>query len=266
MKNLVLFLRSGAFVKNLVIALTLVFLILFVIYKVLNYYTLHGQEIKVPDLKGKSLNQVSGVFESLKLRYQVLDSAVYDPRMAPGAIVQQDPEPNEKVKENRTIYLTINASTPPKVKMPDLVDLSYRQAEAILMSNGLKVGELIYKPDLAKNAVLGQKYKGKDVKPGTLVKKGASIDLVLGDGLDDTETDVPNLINLTYSEAVAEIKSASLNLGAVIYDDKKDTAGAKVYKQRPSSAQGKISFGESVDIFLTRNFKKIKLDPSDVEP
>src|SRR5207244_4487249 len=97
----------------------------------------------------------------------------------------------------RTIYLTVNAMMPPLVKMPNLVDLTLRQASAKLETYGFKLGTLEYVPDLAKNAVLSQKVKGKKIEPGTLIEKGVTVTLVLGDGLSDNKVSVPRLLNLT---------------------------------------------------------------------
>ena len=90
-------------------------------------------------------------------------------------ILEQDPEPGSKVKESRMLYLTLNAATAPPVKMPDLKDVSYRQAEAILQTFGLKVGIVTYQPDLAKNAVLKQLYKGQLIGAGEEIPKGSRI-------------------------------------------------------------------------------------------
>ncbi len=267
MKGLWLFLKSKLFLLNLAGALLLFTLLLFVTYKTLNSYTMHGETITVPSFKGINKNKLDDFIKDKHLRYVIVDSSVYNSKMPKGAIIEQDPEPNTKVKDNRTIYLTINASLPPQVKMPNLIDVSFRQAEAILQTYGLKVGELIYKPDLAKNAVLGQQYKGKEISAGALVKKGASINLILGDGLGGSEVSIPNLINLTYDEASSELNSYSLNVGSVVYDDDQDTVGARVYKQRPAfSSRKTINHGEAVDLFMTKSASKIKIDTTDVEP
>src|SRR5688572_17356398 len=138
------------------------------------------------------------------------------------------------------------------IKMPDLVDVSLRQAEAILQSNGLKTGNLVYRPDLAKNAVLAQLYKGAEIKPGSDISKGSVIDLVLGDGLGNTMVSVPNLVTLTKSEAMFVLKASSLTIGSVYFDeDVKNPETAKVYRQNPSySDSSTIAQGQAVDIYL----------------
>jgi beta-lactam-binding protein with PASTA domain len=211
---------------------------------------LHGESITVPDLKGMTQDRLPAFLENKHLRFQVVDS-LYDDKRAAGAILEQDPAPNSKVKENRTIYLTINSFQPTKVKMPNLIDVSYRQAEAILQSYNLKVGQTIYKPDLARNAVLDQLYKGNHIDPGKDLSKGSTIDLVLGDGIGNAQVTVPSLIGLTKGEALFVLKGSSLNVGTITFDPGvKNEETAKVYKQEPAANSGTIKQGEAIDLYL----------------
>ena len=245
------FIRSRLFLWNLLGAVAFAFLVLFCMQRWLNSYTLHGESISVPDLRGLKLDKAQSFLSDKNLRFAVIDS-IFNLDQQPGVILEQDPGPNAKVKENRTIYLSINASLPPKIRMPDLIDVSLRQAEAILQSNGLKAGSLIYKPDLAKNAVLAQLYHGSNIAPGSMVSKGSVIDLVLGDGLGNTMVSVPNLVNLTKSEALFVLRASSLTIGSVNYDDDaRNPDLAKVYKQNPAYGDSAvIAQGQAVDIYL----------------
>ena len=147
------FFSSKVFLINLLLALVFVGAVLGITYSYLDHYTHHGESISVPDLRGLKKDRLDSFVKDKHLHYAIVDS-IFELDKPPGTIVDQDPAPDSKVKEDRTIYLTVNASLPPKIKMPDLIDVSYRQAEAILQTFGLKVGTLFYKPDLAKNAVL----------------------------------------------------------------------------------------------------------------
>jgi len=233
--------------------LSLVFItaMLLFTYSYLGSYTHHGESISVPDLRGLKKDRLQSFVNDKHLQYSIVDS-IFELDKPPGTVVDQDPAPDSKVKEDRTIYLTVNASLPPKIKMPDLIDVSYRQAEAILQTFGLKVGSLIYKPDLAKNAVLGQRFKGSEINAGTEIPKGSVIDLVLGDGLGNTKVPVPSLVGLPLSEALFMLKGWSLNIGTIYYDKGlKDSTTAKVYKQFPDASDSLIiSQGEAVDLYL----------------
>lgn len=258
MNDLPAFLRSKLFLLNLALAAVVIFAIFGFTYLWLDSYTKHGENISVPDLKGMKVNQVDSLVSGRHLQFAVVDS-VFLPDFAPGTITEQDPLPNANVKENRTIYLTVNSGVPPKVQMPNLIDVSLRQAEAILQTYGLKVGEFSFRHDLAKNAVLEQKFRGRDIKPGTLINRGSIIDLALGDGIGSEKIAVPSLIGLTKSEALFVLKGSSLNPGAVIYDGTvKDSAAAIIYRQFPlPSDSSAVNEGETIDIYLTQSSVKI---------
>jgi len=245
------FIKSKTFLYSILVMLLVIGVSMYMLYNWLGSYTHHGESITVPDVRGMSEEKLVRFIEDKHLNYKIVDSLFEDSK-APGTVIEQDPKPDSKVKENRTIYLTVNSSRPPKVKMPDLIDVSFRQAEAILQTFGLRVGQTIYRPDLAKNAVLAQMYKGHSISPNTEIYKGSAIDLVLGDGLGNSEVPVPNLITLTRGEAMFVLKGSSLNIGTITFDQGvKNEEEAKVYRQIPESGgNATIKQGEAVDIFL----------------
>ncbi len=245
------FFTSKSFLLQVVLAIVFIAGVFGVTYSYLGSYTHHGESISVPDFRGLTRDHLGSFMRGKQLHYAIVDS-IFELDKIPGTVVDQDPAPDSKVKEDRTIYLTVNASLPPKIKMPDLIDVSYRQADAILQTFGLKVGNLIYKPDLAKNAVLGQRYRGSEIHPGTEIPKGSVIDLVLGDGLGNTRVSVPDLIGLTKGEALFVLKGSLLNIGSIFFDQGvRDSLSAKVYKQTPeSSDSANLNQGEAVDLYL----------------
>jgi beta-lactam-binding protein with PASTA domain len=255
LKKLFQFLKSKVFWLNVLGAIVVFVVLVTITMRWLDSYTMHGETITVPDLRGMSMEQVERQLKAKKLEYAIWDS-LFDINLKPAAVIDQNPKPNEKVKENRKIYLTVNAFNPPKFKMPDLVDKSLRQAMMEIESYGLKVGKLDYVPDMAQNAVLKQLVDGKIVKPGDMVAKGTVIDLVLGDGLGNTKIEVPLLLNLTLSEAKFVLTGSSLNLGAVIFSGSvKDSSQVVIYRQIPNPFNdGTINMGESIDVFVTNEF------------
>jgi len=245
-----LFLISRSFLKNILILLVALVLGFFLITWFMNFYTHHGQNIAVPNLVGLKITNLKNALEPHNFNYKIVDS-LYDVNKAPGTVLDQDPARDSKVKEGRTIYLTISMTLPPDVRMPDLIDVSSRQAEAMLQSFGLVIGEISYRSDMAKNAVLEQRYKNSIIKPGTMIPKGSEIDLVLGDGLGDLDVNVPDVKGLSRNEAWSVLKRASLNIGLVLYDDDTDdTLNAKIYKQSPDPSEGSAKPGDSVDLYL----------------
>ena len=141
--------------KNLMIMIGGVSSIIFFIFYI--YFpikTNHGDTITVPNLIGIELNEIDEFLSDRDLRYEILDDSSYSSEYPPYTILQQNPSENEKVKENRKIYLTLNSSIPPKIKMPKIINGSVKNAQLILRSYDLKLGDITYVPDMARNAVL----------------------------------------------------------------------------------------------------------------
>lgn len=251
--KIIQYLQTKAFRKQLLIIIVSLFITLFGAYKWVAFYSKHGQSVPVPVLKGLELTEATDLLDAQNFKYSI--DSIYTSLAEAGTVYEQEPEPGAAVKENRTIYLTVVSSTPPIVKLPDLVDVSLREATSILESYGLKIGQLIYKPDLAQNAVLGLVYNGKTVKKGFAIRKGATIDLLVGDGYGNIKVDIPNLSGLNYEEALFVLNASKLRLGAVIFEGSStDTFNTKIYKQNPSfstdTALNKIGQGTAIDIYV----------------
>jgi beta-lactam-binding protein with PASTA domain len=140
--------------------------------------------------------------------------------------------------------------------MPNLIGYSFRNAEVVLRTMDLKVGDTLFRPDFARNAVLEQRYNGGVITAGAKIRKGSSITLVLGDGLGDQPIEVPGLVGLSYEEAKALLDGSGLSFGAIVLDPAvKDTLSGFVFRQSPSPVDednlpAKIRPGQLIDIWL----------------
>ena len=176
------FLTSKVFFKQVAIALVIVVVVCYAMLKWLDHTTNHGQKIMVPDLNKMSVAEAEKALKAVNLDYIILDTVDFKKEYPPYAVVQQDPLANVNVKEKRKIYIKVNAGSYNDISLPDLVQKTLRQAEPTLKGAGLELGEVTYKPYLAKDIVLEMQQNGKKLKAGDKVKKASKIDLVLGDG------------------------------------------------------------------------------------
>lgn len=264
---------------HLLLALGLIFLVLFLFIVSLDWITKHGESSTVPSVTGKNIGEVRSLLESKGFELVVQDSVFYDsiPR---GMVLRQVPEADEVVKVNRTVYVTINRFIPPDIEIPKLNGLSYKNAEMLLKNLGLHVGDTTYKTDFAKNTVLEALFQGKTLTPGAKVKMGSAIDLVISGGVGEEAILVPKLIGLTYEEARALLDAQGIILGAPVFNSGvQDSANAYVYKQRPApmTMDGKrlsMRAGQMVDIWLQTekpnvdSLEKLQVPPTegDQEP
>ena len=228
--------------------LAVLFLAFFFLY--LPFTTNHGQTITVPDVTKLSVDEMQNLLDDRDLRYEVED-CTYVAGQPPLTVFQQYPRANAKVKEGRKIYITLIKRVPPMVAMPQLTSLTFRSAELNLQSLGLAIGERIYVPDVAKNAVLRQLYNGKEITPGTLVPKGAQIDLEIGDGLGSTMFEVPDVVGKPLDEARLTIQGSNLKVGTIISVDDPEKEVGTVVRQRPVAKSGeRIRVGETMDLWV----------------
>jgi eukaryotic-like serine/threonine-protein kinase len=235
----------------------------------LKIYTHHGQAISVPNLTGLTEDEVEDVVSSRRLRYEIIDS-IFSTEMPRGTVLKQNPKPGSKVKVNRRLFITMNAVNLEMVSMPYLVDLSDRQAFLALNNAGLVVGDISFRPDYAVNSVLQQMYKDSVIDEGTLITKGSKIDLVLGMGLSNETTLVPDLVGFGLPAAKSTIVGRFLNMGMVTYDEsvlsEEDSAQALVHWQYPEyDGHNRINKGMDVDIWLTVDSTLLPVDSTLLE-
>ncbi|MBI5218398.1 MAG: PASTA domain-containing protein [Bacteroidia bacterium] len=182
------FLFSKQFLKHLLLSIIIGNVLFWGSLFFLSFYTRHGEAIPVPDVRGLTIEEAAKKLQEKSFLFEITDSVFLTDKKK-GAIVEQNPPADFKVKKGRKIFLTINSFFPERVKMPNVVGVSLRQARAVLETYGLKIGRTRYVPDIAKDNVLEQKFKGKKITEGTTIEKGSAIDLILGKGEKEEESD-----------------------------------------------------------------------------
>src|SRR5690606_27435296 len=151
------------------------------------------------------------------------------------------------------ISITVNRVTPPMATMPDLLNLSFRSATMVLKNSKLILSDTSHRPDIAKEAVLEQIYQGRVIRPGEQIPQGSRIHLVVGDGLGQTEFDVPDVVGLRFEEAAAILSANRLQFTVIWEGVIRDSAVALVTAQFPQSHNAfqepnRIREGDIVDL------------------
>lgn len=246
------YLKTKSFRTNLITAICTVAVLLMIAFFSLRYYTKHGEGLNVPELKGLTLSQAVERLEELGLRYEI--DSVYIMDKTPGMVTDQDPEANTFVKDNRTIYLTVNTALAPNVKFPDIENKSFREAKSILESYRLKLGDTTYKPDVARDVVLEAFFGGQTIKTGELLPSGSTISLTLGDGRGSEDVELPNVMGFPLDEAKFSLRGSMLTIGTIYYEGVvTDSATAVVIGQFPVPADTvvKVKIGSPVNLILS---------------
>ncbi len=240
---------------NIILAVLLAAALLTVLFFWLRSYTQHGVEVEVTDVRGMVVAEAQPILAAQDLHLVVIDST-YSDKVPFGTIVEQDPKPMSHAKHGRAVYVTINATTKRQVLVPNLQDMSYRQAEATLRGLGLRVDTVYdYKPSAYRDLVLDVKRNGESVTPGTKLPVGTLVRLVVGKGMGEEEVEVPSVVGLTLQEARSTLLSYRLIVGAVSYDEPAAEGVAQyVYLQTPRAGATVVE-GDAVTL-------KLSTDPS----
>ena len=239
---------------NIVTAIVLSIAVFAVFMLSLDFLTHHGRSRTVPQVVGKTYAEAEKILNEKGFEIVIQDSLYID-SLPPLAVIKQVPESDAVVKVNRTVYLTLNRAAPPMVDMPNLLGFSFRNAEMTLENMGLRVGDTSFKADFAKNSVLEQSYKGEPIKPGTKIRMGTAIDLVLSSGVGEIVFNVPQIEGMTYGNAKARVEANGINLMILDAPGVTDTLNAYIIRQEPKrfNEDGqplKIRTGQVISVVL----------------
>ena len=155
----------------------------------IDLYTHHGEAIAIPNVVHKSYGDAGHILDALGLRIEVSDTG-YVSTLPPGCILAQTPEPGERVKAGRVVYVTINATHSPTITLPDVIDnSSLREAMAKLTAMGFKLAQPQYVPG-EKDWVYGITVNGHHVVAGDRVPVDAQLVIQVGNGQLDNSDDI----------------------------------------------------------------------------
>ena len=220
-KTKIVNLKSISF-KKILIHLTIaavVFLTLSYVGLVfLDVYSKHDETVEVPDLKNMDESELAQIVKERELRYEIIDSGAYNPKIKPGGVIEQQPLAFSKVKEGRRIYITVNPSSPGFVNLPNLKDKNIRRMVSYARATGLTISRINFKKDIADFVILDIKQNGKKLKAGDRIAKGSQLVLTIGK-TEDKLCSSPDVNDFKKQDAIDKILSHGLNIGTIRVDD-----------------------------------------------
>ncbi|MDE6115573.1 PASTA domain-containing protein [Barnesiella sp. WM24] len=170
----------------------------------LDIWTEHGKYEVVPNIKGLSYEQAATALRTAGLEPELSDS-IYDDKTRPGTVIEQSPRANTKVKPNRTVYLTVIAFTPKMISVPDLADMSLRQARSTLEGLGVKNIKEQYVASEYRDLVLAVKFNGVTLRPGARIPSSATVTLEVGQGIANEDDSMSVAEAILGDEEAAEL-------------------------------------------------------------
>jgi eukaryotic-like serine/threonine-protein kinase len=216
----------------------------------LPWSTNHGDAVKVPNLKGLSMDDAEDMLDNADLDYEISDS-IFVPGAEPLSIIANYPKSGANVKTGRKIYLTVAAVSAPMVKLPNIIGRSTSSAQNQLLSSGLLYEGEEKIAALEENTVLGVKINGREIQQGDEIPKGSKITFVVGDGYGNQRLDVPNVMGMAQDEADILLTGLGLSIGNVIFEPSDKPAGTVIKQQPSAGVDQKIKIGSPVNIWVS---------------
>lgn len=253
------FLKSKFFWINVGVAILSVIVLTIIVLFSLKFFTKHGEQVAVPDVTGLYVEEADVLLRKQDLSYQVVDS-VYVRDKLQGEILEQIPRAESNVKTGRTIYLTINSKSDKMIILPQIQNVSYRQARATLEAIGFVVSNIEYKPSEFPDLVMGIRVGQTPVRAGDRLRAGASVVLIVGSQTQGETAVAPDLIGFTQSAAEQLILQNNFVVGSVDFDvpptNEADKANYFVYRQSPEPTTS-YELGRRINIWLTKDADKM---------
>jgi beta-lactam-binding protein with PASTA domain len=238
------------YIYALLIVLTGAIFLLAVDLFIMPGYTNYNEGVTVPDVTRLPLQDAGELLQESGLRFEVADRRSNTAYPA-DYVIDQTPSPTKIVKPNRKIYLTVNSAVKPKVEVPDLVNLSLRNAQIQLQNYGLEVGTVSYESSRFKNTILRQ-----SLDPGTQVEKGTVVDLAVSDGLGDKIVKIPEIIGFSLSDVQLKLREVGLRVGEIRFRPSREVKPNVVLDYEPKAEE--IIEGESLTLVVSERFDAVE--------
>ena len=242
---------------HVLIAAAIVLIMVLALNIYLRHYTQHGKEIEVPNITQLYLEEARITLAAEGLHIEVIDST-YSNKVPQGTIVEQNPLAGSKVKHGRTIYVIQNAKMRRPVVLPELRDISLRQAQATLTSLGLQVDSIAYEPSMYRDIVLDIRLGDSTLNAGSRIEEGSRLCLIVGRGQGTEKVTIPTVVGKSLSEARSWLLAHALTAGIVEYDippTEENIQDYIVYSQEPTSGTIVVE-GSSVNLKLSVDIEK----------
>jgi beta-lactam-binding protein with PASTA domain len=181
------FFKKHILLANLLLALFVVIVLVYILLFWLDSYTNHGEAVNVPNVKGLQIEEAAPFFQTNELFYTVIDSQ-FIKNVVPGTILETVPPIGTSVKKGRTIYLTINSFSAKLLTVPDVIGMSQRQAFSMLKSVGFESVHTELVAGAFRDLVVGLEMQGNPLNFGDKIKADSHLLLLISSG---TETFVP---------------------------------------------------------------------------
>ena len=247
------YLRMVKIILQYSITLILFFLtaILLMDYVILPSYVGFNNEHYLPDIRGEYVEKANHELKSIGFNSELI-IAPFNHGIEPSTVIKMFPRAFTKVKEGRTITLTVSGKME-NILIPNIIDETLRNAKLELSRLGLGIDTIIYEYD---NNIPNGKITFQVPRPGKTVLSSTNITIGVSKGIPPDYYIVPDLINLSLQRGKQLIINSGLRLGDFEYDYQPELLNQTILEQSMTPGM-RVSFPASINLLISID-RKIK--------
>lgn len=219
----------AAFLAVLVVLSTLASFA-WIINLTINEY-LNVDEVLVPDVLGMDVNQAYRVLQELD--FDVVSHPENDMQAAINSVTSQSLRAGSTIRRGRSVRIGIHMP-PEGTQMPNLVQRSKEEAEALLEGINLNLNEVIFEHSDEPEGIIIEQYPLSGVVIGQNV---SAIRVIVSRGPDIPSVALPNLQNLSISEARNRLSALGFRRVEEVVDSINVSRAGIVNTQEPEAGQ-----------------------------
>ncbi|MDE6182636.1 MAG: Stk1 family PASTA domain-containing Ser/Thr kinase [Eubacteriales bacterium] len=198
------------------------------------FWTITGKKSEVPDFTGKTFEEAVEIAKDKEI-YIRNTAEEYSDTVKEGAIISQSVDAGEDIKKGDTIDVTISLGTG-KFNIDNFVGMDISEVYKKVQNIDIKLIEEYVDHD---EIEIGKVVK-QSPRAGSTINIGDEVTLYISKGTEEKLVIVPNLINLTESEAKATLRSAGLSVGRISMSESNSVEEGCVISQS-------INYGNEVE-------------------
>src|ERR1700691_970208 len=171
---------------------------------------IHGREVAVPDLVGKTPVEARRVAEANGFQFEV-ERQYYSPKVAEGRILSQLPPAGTQIRRGWQIRVA-QSMGPQRMEIPNVLGQSQRAAELNILRRGLDVGAVA---QIQLSGAQADQVIAQDPAPSAGSISVPKISLLASQPLLPQAFVMPSFAGQTLGNVTAVLKEAGLRVGTV---------------------------------------------------
>ncbi len=172
-------------------------------------YIVDVKKVRVPDLKGMDEEEAGRRLQRIGLRLTANDT-LYHEHIPHRAVVEQTPVARQQIKKGRRVFVDLSLG-PHLYAVPNITQVSLREARLQLESSQLRVGNIIYESSTLPRGAIIQQIPPANVR----LPRHNAVDLKISSGPPDQPKTVPRLLRLPIEVVEDTLRKYEMRLGSI---------------------------------------------------